>query len=186
MSITVAVTGGTGFIGKHIIDDLLSRGFAVRVLTRTIRHDVRDNLVWIRGALEDSEALAQLVAGAEHVIHCAGQVRGHTEAIFTRCNVEGSQRLMQAAKESGSCRRFLFISSLAARHPVSSDSDVWIKLRTRKQPGIHENKREEVLSCEASHSNGLFDELKIRQIVNIRSSDSNNSFVSYRFGSHCG
>ncbi|BCU48170.1 Cholesterol dehydrogenase [Citrobacter amalonaticus] len=120
MSITVAVTGGTGFIGKHIIDDLLSRGFAVRVLTRTIRHDVRDNLVWIRGALEDSEALAQLVAGAEHVIHCAGQVRGHTEAIFTRCNVEGSQRLMQAAKESGSCRRFLFISSLAARHPELS------------------------------------------------------------------
>lgn len=49
MSITVAVTGGTGFIGKHIIDDLLSRGFAVRALTRTIRHDVRDNLVWIRG-----------------------------------------------------------------------------------------------------------------------------------------
>lgn len=80
---------------------------------------------------------------------------------------------IRALKESG-------------RYSLSSDSDVWIKLRTRKQPGIHENKREEVLSCEASHSNGLFDELKIRQIVNIRSSDSNNSFVSYRFGSHCG
>lgn len=120
MSATVAITGGTGFIGRHIIDDLLSRGFTVRALTRTPRHDDRDNLVWILGSLDESEALAQLVAGADHVVHCAGQVRGHKEAIFTRCNVEGSQRLMKAAKESGSCQRFLFISSLAARHPELS------------------------------------------------------------------
>ncbi|RSB18414.1 NAD-dependent epimerase/dehydratase family protein [Citrobacter farmeri] len=120
MSTTIAVTGGTGFIGKHIIEDLLSRGFSVRALTRTLRQDARNNLVWIRGSLEENETLAQLVAGAEHVVHCAGQVRGHKEAIFTRCNVEGSQRLMQAAKESGSCQRFLFISSLAARHPELS------------------------------------------------------------------
>lgn len=120
MSTIVAVTGGTGFIGKHIIEALLSQGFIVRALTRAVRHDARENLVWIRGALEERETLAQLVAGADHVVHCAGQVRGHKEAVFTRCNVEGSQRLMQAAKESGSCQRFLFISSLAARHPELS------------------------------------------------------------------
>ncbi|WET39213.1 NAD-dependent epimerase/dehydratase family protein [Citrobacter enshiensis] len=120
MSKTVAVTGGTGFIGKHIVDDLLSRGFTVRALTRTARHDSRDNLVWIRGSLEEYGALAKLVAGADFVVHCAGQVRGRKEAIFTQCNVEGSLRLMQAAKESGHCRRFLFISSLAARHPELS------------------------------------------------------------------
>lgn len=120
MSTTVAVTGGTGFIGRHIIDDLLSRGFTVRALTRTPHHDERDNLVWILGSLEESESLAQLVSGVDHVVHCAGQVRGHKEEVFTRCNVEGSQRLMQAAKESGSCQRFLFISSLAARHPELS------------------------------------------------------------------
>lgn len=120
MSKTVAVTGGTGFIGKHIVDDLLSRGFTVRALTRTARHDSRDNLVWIRGSLEEFEALAKLVAGADFVVHCAGQVRGRKEATFTQCNVEGSLRLMQAAKESGRCRRFLFISSLAARHPELS------------------------------------------------------------------
>ena len=47
-------------------------------------------------------------------------MRGHKEEIFTRCNVDGSLRLMQAAKESGFCQRFLFISSLAARHPELS------------------------------------------------------------------
>ena len=54
------------------------------------------------------------------MVHCAGQVRGHKEEIFTRCNVDGSLRLMQAAKESCFCQRFLFISSLAARHPELS------------------------------------------------------------------
>lgn len=120
MNQTVAVTGATGFIGKYIIDNLLARGFHVRALTRTARAHVNDNLTWVRGSLEDTHSLSELVAGASAVVHCAGQVRGHKEEIFTRCNVGGSLRLMQAAKESGFCQRFLFISSLAARHPELS------------------------------------------------------------------
>ncbi|HBH9564203.1 TPA: NAD-dependent epimerase/dehydratase family protein [Escherichia coli] len=120
MNQTVAVTGATGFIGKYIIDNLLARGFHVRALTRTARAHVNDNLTWVRGSLEDTHSLSELVAGASVVVHCAGQVRGHKEEIFTRCNVDGSLRLMQAAKESGFCQRFLFISSLAARHPELS------------------------------------------------------------------
>lgn len=120
MNQTVAVTGATGFIGKYIIDNQLARGFHVRALTRTARAHVNDNLTWVRGSLEDTHSLSELVAGASAVVHCAGQVRGHKEEIFTRCNVDGSLRLMQAAKESGFCQRFLFISSLAARHPELS------------------------------------------------------------------
>ena len=120
MNQTVAVTGATGFIGKYIIDNLLARGFHVRALTRTARAHVNDNLIWVRGSLEDTHSLSELVAGASAVVHCAGQVRGHKEEIFTHCNVDGSLRLMQAAKESGFCQRFLFISSLAARHPELS------------------------------------------------------------------
>lgn len=98
MNQTVAVTGATGFIGKYIIDNLLARGFHVRALTRTARAHVNDNLTWVRGSLEDTHSLSKLVAGASAVVHCAGQVRGHKEEIFTRCNVDGSLRLMQAAK----------------------------------------------------------------------------------------
>lgn len=98
MNQTVAVTGATGFIGKYIIDNLLARGFHVRALTRTARAHVNDNLIWVRGSLEDTHSLSELVAGASVVVHCAGQVRGHKEEIFTRCNVDGSLRLMQAAK----------------------------------------------------------------------------------------
>lgn len=120
MNKTVAVTGGTGFIGQHIVNNLLSRGFNVRALTRTARNDPRPNIDWVRGSLEDSYSLAELVDSANFIVHCAGQVRGHNEDVFTQCNVTGSLRLMQAAKESGVCERFLFMSSLAARHPELS------------------------------------------------------------------
>lgn len=120
MTETVAITGVTGFIGKHIADNLLARGFSVRALTRRSRPALAGNLTWIQGALEDKSVLAELVNGADHVVHCAGQVRGHKEDIFTECNVNGSLRLMQAARESQSCKRFLFISSLAARSPELS------------------------------------------------------------------
>lgn len=139
MNQTVAVTGATGFIGKYIIDNLLARGFHVRALTRTARAHVNDNLTWVRGSLEDTHSLSELVAGASVVVHCAGQVRGHKEEIFTRCNVDGSLRLMQAAKESGFCQRFLFISSWrraipsspGMQNPNTSPSNDWQQWRTK-------------------------------------------------------
>lgn len=120
MTGTVAVTGATGFIGKYIVDSLLSQGFTVRALTRTVGKAPVTNVVWVRGSLEDADSLAELVHGADYVVHCAGQVRGHNQAVFTDCNVTGSVRLMQAAQASGTCKRFLFMSSLAARHPELS------------------------------------------------------------------
>jgi len=117
MTAVVAITGVTGFIGRHIADNLLARGFTLRALTRQPSRRSVKNLQWVQGDLQQPESLAQLVSGADSVVHCAGQVRGHNEAVFTRCNVGGSLNLMQAAKESGRCQRFLFISSLAARHP---------------------------------------------------------------------
>ena len=69
MNQTVAVTGATGFIGKYIIDNLLARGFHARALTRTARAHVNDNLTWVRGSLEDTHSLSELVAGASK---CAG------------------------------------------------------------------------------------------------------------------
>ncbi|MDF7662519.1 NAD(P)-dependent oxidoreductase [Erwiniaceae bacterium L1_54_6] len=120
MTITVAVTGATGFIGKHIVRNLLSHGFAVRALTRSALTVSEAKLTWVTGSLEDKNALDELVSGAEYIVHCAGQVRGHTEETFLNCNVTGSLNLMQAALASGSCKRFLFMSSLAARHPELS------------------------------------------------------------------
>ena len=120
MTGTVAVTGATGFIGTHIVRNLLSHGFHVRALTRSALKAPEEKLTWVTGSLEDQCALDELVSGAEYIVHCAGQVRGHAEETFLSCNVTGSLNLMQAALKSGSCKRFLFMSSLAARHPELS------------------------------------------------------------------
>lgn len=117
MPVTVALTGITGFIGRHIADNLLARGFAVRALTRREPKTSEDNLTWMTGDLNQPDTLSAFVDGADSVVHCAGQVRGHNEAIFTHCNVTGSLHLLHAAKQSGHIKRFLLISSLAARHP---------------------------------------------------------------------
>lgn len=117
MTGTVAVTGATGFIGQHIVQDLLAQGFTVRALTRRTGQRSTGNLLWVPGTLEDKDSLSELLHGAGSVVHCAGQVRGHAEETFIQCNVASSLRLMQASRQNGSCKRFLFISSLAARYP---------------------------------------------------------------------
>ncbi|WP_226573767.1 NAD-dependent epimerase/dehydratase family protein [Mangrovibacter yixingensis] len=120
MSHTVAVTGATGFIGRHITQNLLAQGFTVRALTRTAGRPPATSLTWVHGDLDNRDALAELLNGADYVVHCAGLVRGHKEETFTHCNVTGSLRLMQLARQTSRCKRFLFLSSLAARHPELS------------------------------------------------------------------
>ncbi|WP_409282250.1 NAD-dependent epimerase/dehydratase family protein [Pseudomonas putida] len=118
MSHVVAVTGASGFIGRHIVTALVADGFAVRALTRRLQPPL-PGVRWVPGTLEDTLSLTRLVRGATAVIHCAGSVRGHSRAVFQASNVSGTLRLVRAAKAAG-CKRFLLFSSLAARHPELS------------------------------------------------------------------
>ena len=70
----------------------------------------------MRGDLADSDALARLVAGAEAVLHVAGVVNTPDPAGFHLGNVTGTEALVDAAEAAG-VRRFVFVSSLAAREP---------------------------------------------------------------------
>ncbi|WP_256576204.1 NAD(P)-dependent oxidoreductase [Pseudomonas sp. KK4] len=116
----VSLTGATGFIGGVLRQRLVDRGVQVRALARSRSGTAEDGTTWIKGTLEDEPALAELTRGADAVIHCAGKVRGRDARDFDAVNVLGSKRLMEAARRSGSCERFLLISSLAARHPTLS------------------------------------------------------------------
>lgn len=114
----VALTGATGFIGRHIARSLLAEGVSVRALKRRNAPLETDPAVeWVTGDLGDAAALSELVRGADSVIHCAGVVRGSSAAAFDAVNVEGTARLARAAREDGGVRRFLLVSSLAAREP---------------------------------------------------------------------
>jgi len=69
------------------------------------------------GDLGDLDSLRRFVYQAEAVVHCAGAVRGASQAHFDRVNVEGVARLVHAAAGEHPTPRFLLISSLAAREP---------------------------------------------------------------------
>jgi len=120
---TIALTGATGFIGTTIARKLVTTGWKIKALMRTTsdRSPLADlNIQWVAGALEDADSLQRLVHGVEAVVHCAGAVRGATQAQFNQINVDGVERLVHAANEQHPLPRFLLVSSLAAREPELS------------------------------------------------------------------
>lgn len=113
--VKLAVTGGTGFVGSRLLEIAADDGHRVRALTRRAA-EARPNVEWVPGALDQPTALGELVAGADAVIHVAGVISGRTAEDFDRCNVDGTRALLAAA-EAGGVRRFVYVSSLAARKP---------------------------------------------------------------------
>ncbi len=111
----LAITGGTGFVGAHVIDAALVGGHQVTALTRRAQ-PAREGLTWIAGDLADRAALDGLVAGADAIIHVAGVLKARDAAGFELGNVEGTKSLLAAAQAAGT-RRFILVSSLAAREP---------------------------------------------------------------------
>jgi nucleoside-diphosphate-sugar epimerase len=123
MSRTIAVTGGTGFIGGMLIHHLVNAGYHVRALTRDRSAHKLPKLAGLEavsGSLQDSESLRHLLQDASAVVHCAGAVRGVTAADFNAVNVDGLSQLVRAALSLSSRPRFLSLSSLAARAPQLS------------------------------------------------------------------
>lgn len=117
----VALTGGTGFVGSHLLDVLVEAGASVRVLVRDpsrLNPCVRERVQMVVGGLDSSQALAKLVRGCGVVLHLAGVVRAGQERLFFAANGEGTRRLVEAAGEAGR-PRVIYVSSLAAAGPAA-------------------------------------------------------------------
>ncbi len=114
----LAITGGTGFVGSHLIQAAIAAGHEVTALTRRPK-EPRDRVEWISGALEDRDALKALVNAADAVIHVAGVINAPDEAGFEQGNAAGTLAMLAAAT-AGGVRRFIHVSSLAAREPKLS------------------------------------------------------------------
>ena len=126
---TLAVTGGTGFVGGHLLRVARAAGYEVRALTRGWRPP-QDGMEWIEGALDRPESLAALCAGADAIVHIAGLINAATRAGFETVNVVGTLAMIDAARAAG-VRRFIHISSLAAREPELSDYG-WSKAKAER------------------------------------------------------
>ncbi len=116
----VLVTGGTGFVGSHLIDVLLERGDTVTALVRSPAKAKSLGPRGVRlivGDLDARDALEQAVAGQEVIVHVAGLVAARDEAEFDAANRQGAANLVEAAVRAGKSR-FVLVSSMAAAGPA--------------------------------------------------------------------
>lgn len=114
------VTGGTGFVGGHLVEALRARGDEVTALVRSPAKAAALGPLGVRlapGDLDDSASLAAAVAGQEVVYHVAGMVAAGSEAEFLRCNGDGTASLVAAAARA-QVSRFVYVSSMAAGGPA--------------------------------------------------------------------
>ena len=114
---TAFVTGGTGFVGSHLIEVLLRLGHRVRALARSPKKAESlgiSNVEWVAGDLRSVEALGRGAEGADVVFHVAGLVAARSMAEYLEVNRAGTARVL-AASPAGA--RFVLVSSLAAGGP---------------------------------------------------------------------
>ncbi|QLC26333.1 NAD(P)H-binding protein [Parasphingopyxis algicola] len=126
---TIAVTGGTGFVGGHLLRVAVDAGHRVRALTRRDQPPC-PGIDWISGTLSEPENLELLTRGADSVIHIAGAIRAPDRDGFAAPNIAGTANVIDAARQAG-VRRFIHISSLAAREPDLSDYG-WSKAESER------------------------------------------------------
>ena len=116
----ISVTGGTGFVGSHLVDTLCDAGLRPRVLVRdpsSPRWIGARPVDWVPGSLSDRDALRALVDGAGSVIHVAGVVRASRAEEFDRANRGGTSRLVLAMRDAAPNALLVHVSSLSAVGP---------------------------------------------------------------------
>lgn len=109
----ILVTGGTGFVGRHLVDALLARGEAVRVLSRNASAlPARRGLDMAAGDLADPVSIEHATRGVERVVHLAARIGRHgdeQEALYD-FNVKSAAAIAAAAGRGG-VRHFVHVSS---------------------------------------------------------------------------
>jgi nucleoside-diphosphate-sugar epimerase len=122
------VTGGTGFVGSHLVERLLRNGYSVTCLVRDFRH-----LRWLdhmdvrlaQGDCTQPESLAAAVQGVSLVFHCAGVTKAKHPRDFYRVNHLGTKNLLGAcAQYNPGIEKFVLVSSQAAAGPSSDGRPV--------------------------------------------------------------
>lgn len=119
----IAITGGTGFIGRHLARDLVSRGHEVIAIARG---QYARNTQPVEGATfvaldaNDTDKLTQAFEGCDAVVHCAGTSVEDGKQTFHRLHVEGTRSAVMAT-ERAHVKKFVLVSYLSVRPNIRSE-----------------------------------------------------------------
>jgi nucleoside-diphosphate-sugar epimerase len=115
------VTGATGFIGSHLAEMLIKKGYEVTCLARRT-----SSLRWIEGLevkiiygdCTEMEALKGMIKGFDYIYHLAGVTKAIRGELYFRENSVGTENIVKAASEENpSLKKFIYLSSLSAFGP---------------------------------------------------------------------
>jgi len=122
--VKIAVTGGTGFVGRHLARSLSLGGHSLVLVARgldrrdeTVRHLAQTSFVPI--GIDDEDRLAQAFAGCDAVAHCAGINREIGHQTYQRVHIDGTRKVANAAKRAG-VKKIVLLSFLRARPDCGS------------------------------------------------------------------
>ena len=130
----VFITGGTGFIGKHLVDALLAHGATCVCLVRASSrrsHLERPGVDLVVGSIDTPQSYASALSGCDTAIHLAGLTQALTVAEFERVNGLACGFLADACIAAG-VARVVYISSLAAAGPPPDDQ----RMRVETDPEL--------------------------------------------------
>jgi len=127
----ILVTGGTGFLGAYIIQNLVQKNIAVRAIRRSkktpffISDDVWQKVEWVDADVFDVVGLLEAMQGCTGVIHAAAVVSFSSadENNMRQVNIEGTKNVVNCAIEAG-VKRFVHVSSVAAIGRTEKDEMV--------------------------------------------------------------
>ena len=125
---SVLVTGGTGFVGSHLVELLVSRGHEVTCLVRDpgkLRWLKNQQVNIVQGDCGDRDSLAAAVKNAATVYHVAGLTKAARRRDYYKVNHIGTRNLLDACAQHGlNIRKFVLVSSLAAAGPAQAGRPV--------------------------------------------------------------
>lgn len=119
----IALTGATGFIGRHLLRELPKRGYRIRVLLRRPAEVPPEASGAVVGDLARPQNMSAALKGVDAVIHSAGLAHAMTglpEDDYRVLNTEATIGLARAAERAGASR-FVFLSSIRAQTGPTAD-----------------------------------------------------------------